>query len=53
MTEDHAPATAPDGLDDAVRTALSLLEQLPDLPVEQHPDVFDHTHAALRAILDQ
>lgn len=48
---DDGPAPAGSVGDARVDTVLERLEELADLPVESHPEVYDAIHARLREVL--
>jgi len=47
------PASAPATGEPRVDAALRLLERLPDLPVNEHPELFEQVHAQLSDVLGE
>jgi hypothetical protein len=47
------PASAPATGEPRVDAALRLLERLPDLPVNEHPELFELVHAQLSDVLGE
>ncbi len=47
----ESPPDAPGTGNAEVDAALAHLDDLADLPVEKHPEVFDAVHAQLRSVL--
>lgn len=51
MTEPDPEPTPVDPAEPSIEQALARLEVLSELPVDQHPAVYDEIHAELRAAL--